>query len=97
MFRQENPDVLMRLHSKALLLGASDFNMSNRKNKRFYVVYKGTKIHFGSKSGQTFLEHKDVKKKQAWLRRHGMIKNKNEEYVILLKESPSFWSHRLLW
>ena len=43
---------------KALELGATDFDISEKKDKRFYVVYNGKKIHFGSKTGKTFIDHK---------------------------------------
>ncbi len=97
MFRQEDPDVLIKLYHVAIITGADKFGISNRKNKRFYVIYRDKVIHFGSKTGQTFIDHHDDAIKQAWIRRHGTIKNKAGNHVILLKTSPSFWSHRLLW
>ena len=51
---------------KALELGATDFDVSEKKDKRFYVVYDGKKIHFGSKTGKTFIDHKDETKKDNW-------------------------------
>lgn len=97
MSRLETPATLMKLFNMSSLLGASDFGISNRKTKRFFVIYKDKKIHFGSKSGQTFMEHGDVLKQKAWVKRHAVIKNKKGQYVILLKESPSYWAYRLLW
>ncbi len=47
---------------KAMALGASDFGISTRKVKRFFVKYDDKIIHFGSKSGQTFYDHKDKMK-----------------------------------
>jgi hypothetical protein len=97
MFRQEDQDVLLKLYRQALVAGADKFGISKRANKRFYVLYRGKVIHFGSKTGQTFVDHGDVSIKQRWIRRHGVIKNKAGEYVILLKTSPSYWSYILLW
>ena len=38
-----------KLEKKALILGASKFGLSDRINKRFYVIYHNKYIHFGSK------------------------------------------------
>jgi hypothetical protein len=82
---------------KALKLGATDFDVSEKKDKRFYVIYNDKKIHFGSKTGKTFIDHKDEIKKNNWYARHSKIKNKDGQYVINLKSSPSYWSAHLLW
>ncbi len=85
------------LHNKALKLGASEFGESKNKNKRFYVIYQGKKINFGSKTGSTFYDHQNKTKKINWYKRHSKIKNKLGETVINNKNSPSFWSANLLW
>ena len=85
----------MSIKQKALKLGASDFGES--KDKRFYVVYNGKKINFGSRTGSAYIDHKDDKKKVAWYARHSKIKNKSGEYVINDKTSSSFWSAKILW
>ena len=85
------------LKNRALKLGASDFGISAQHNKRFYVIYDGKIIHFGSKNGSTYIDHFDDKKQKAWISRHSKIKNKTGDYVINLKTSPSYWSHKLLW
>ena len=46
---------MQALKNKALSLGASEFGGSDRKNKRFYVVYNNKIIHFGSPTAKTFL------------------------------------------
>ena len=86
-----------KLEQKAFKLGASQFGISNRINKRFYVIYKNKNIYFGSKNGNTYIDHHDDEIKKNWIARHSKIKNKKGEYVIKIKESPSFWSHNLLW
>ena len=86
-----------QLRDKAIKLGASDFGESKVKSKRFYVVYDGKKINFGSSVGKTFYDHKDEVKKDAWIARHSKVLNKEGEKVINLKSSPSFWSRMILW
>ena len=78
-------------------LGATEFGNSKRKDKRFYVIFNGKIINFGSKTNNTFIDHGDIKKKESWIARHSKIKNKEGKYVIKLKTSPDFWSYRLLW
>jgi hypothetical protein len=88
---------LISLRNKALSLGATSFDYSDRKNKKYYVVYDGKQIHFGSKEGSTYLDHKDEKKREAWKARHSKIYNKEGQKVITLKTSPSYWSDKILW
>ena len=85
------------LYKKALKLGASHFDNSNLKNKRFYVIYNNQKIHFGSKTGSTFIDHHDPIKRKNWLARHTKIINKEGIPFYKIKTSPSFWSLNLLW
>ena len=87
----------MELKIKALNRGASAFGRSAVKGKRFYVIYKGKRINFGSSTGKTFFDHRDKKKKNAWRARHSKIKNKKGEYVIRLPTSASYWASTLLW
>ena len=85
------------LRAKALSLGATEFGQSNVKGKRFYVIYNGKRINFGSASGKTFIDHHDKKIRDAWRARHMAIQNKQGQLVYKLKTSPSFWSYRILW
>ena len=86
-----------KLQQQSFKLGASQFGISQRINKRFYVIYNDKYIHFGSKNGHTYIDHHDDEIRKNWIARHSRIKNKKGEYVITLKESPSFWSKNLLW
>jgi hypothetical protein len=88
---------MVSLRKRALELGATDFGESKRNGKRYYVVYDGEIIHFGSDRGSTFVDHKDENIKNAWLARHSQIKNRAGEFVINLKTSPAYWSHKILW
>jgi len=45
---------------------------SNRKGKRFVATFSnGEKIHFGQAGGNTYIDHGDIKKRDAYLARHG--------------------------
>ena len=85
-----------RLKRMAMSLGASSLIPSSRKNKRLMVVYRGHKIHFGSKTGRTFIDHNNPYIRRAWYARHSKIVS-NGEYVINNPLSPSYWSARILW
>ena len=89
--------MLEQITNKALNLGATAVGYSRVKNKKYYVEYNDKIINFGSKTGETYLDHKDDKKRAAWVARHSKIKNKNGEYVYKIKESPAYWSFHLLW
>jgi len=86
-----------KLYNEAFKLGASEFGESKNKNKRFYVIYQGKKINFGSKTGSTFIDHKDKTKRKAWYARHSKIKDKSGQLVINNPLSASYWSANLLW
>ena len=85
------------LKQKALNLGATDFGLSKIRNKRYYVIFNNKKIHFGSKTGKTFIDHGNNQIKNAWLARHTKIRNKQGQLVHKLKTSASYWSKVLLW
>jgi hypothetical protein len=85
------------LYIKAKRFRASDFGKSKKKNKRFYVIYDGKIINFGSSIGKTYYDHKDKIKRKAWYARHSKIKDKNNKLVINNPYSPSYWSAKILW
>ena len=85
------------LYNKAIKHGASDFGISHNMNKRYYVIYNERKINFGSKHGHTYIDHRNNDIRRAWIARHSKIKNHNNQYVINLKTSPSYWSKAILW
>jgi hypothetical protein len=88
---------LEELKAKAIELGATDLKESKRAGKRYYVVYEGKRINFGSSSGKTYLDHKDDKKKENWRKRHMQIKNRDGVPFYTIKTSPSYWSYHILW
>ena len=85
-----------QLKEKSIRLGASQFGLSSRKNKRFYVVYNDKIIHFGLKNGQTYFDHQDKKKRAAWTR-HSKIISKDGIAFYKIKTSPEYWSYNILW
>ena len=66
---------------------------SKRKGKRFVIIMPeyNHKHHFGSDVGETYVDHKNDKKKKAWIARHKGDKNWNYPH------SGIFHSRHLLW
>lgn len=85
------------LFNKTIAYGGKEFGLSNRKNKRFYVLYDNKYIHFGAKNGSTFIDHRDIIKRKNWKARHSKIINKNGIPFYKIKTSPEWWSWHLLW
>ena len=48
---------------------------SKRKDKRFMAIIKGKKYHFGLKTGNTYIDHKDKKKRENYIKRHEVREN----------------------
>jgi len=49
------------------------FKASTRKDKRLMVTFSnGIVVHFGSKNGETYIDHKDKLKRSNYLARHGL-------------------------
>ena len=71
--------------------------LSNNKNKRFCVTLDDGKIfHFGSKHGNTYIDHHDKILRANYLKRH--LANKIEHSLISnLIPSPALFSSMLLW
>lgn len=88
---------MSKLYFKALDYGATHFGESTRVNKRFYVLYRGKYIHFGSKFGATYIDHGDEVKRKNWMARHSKIINKDGIPFYKIKTSPEYWSWHLLW
>ena len=65
---------------------------STRKDKRYMLdMGKGMNHHFGSATGQTYIDHQDDAKKRAWIARHQGDKNWDQ------KHSGIYHSRYLLW
>ena len=83
--------------NKAKALGATDVYVSKRKNKKYAVDYNNKKIHFGDVRYDDYLDHKDDKRRENYLKRAKKIKNKKGELTYKDKNSPNFWSTFVLW
>ena len=88
---------LKLLFKKAKSYGATDFGLSETKDKRFYVIYNNKTINFGAKNGSTYFDHKDLNKRMNWRKRHSKIVDKDDDPVYLNKMSPEFWNWHLTW
>lgn len=56
---------------------------------------EGKIIHFGSpEPSQTFLDHGDEKKKEAWIARHSKL---DEDWTYAGRDTAGFWSRHLIW
>jgi hypothetical protein len=53
------------LKQKALNFGATKFGISDKPEKRFFVIYKDKRIDFGSDSRETFFDIKDKQKRNV--------------------------------
>lgn len=66
---------------------------SNRKDKRFTITTPDNKkIHFGSKTGSTYIDHRNAIKRRNYILRHSRL---NEDWNDLY--SAGNYAFRLLW
>lgn len=87
-----------KLSKKAQKLGAETLTYSKRKNNKYMVTLpESKKVHFGSPKYPNYLIHKDEERRDRYLSRATKIKNKQGEFTHNNKESPNFWSTKLLW
>jgi hypothetical protein len=74
-----------------------DIKYSNRKDKRFKVLMDdGEVYHFGLKDGQTYIDHNDINKRDAYVKRH-MASKIEYDLISNVIPSPSLFSIYLLW
>lgn len=88
---------MQKLNEKAYKLGATEFGESSVKGKRFYVIYNGKRINFGSNTNNTFIDHHDPQKRKSWRARHSKIQLKDGRYAHKVPEQAEYWSFRILW
>lgn len=82
---------------RALKLGASDFGKSTRKDKKYFVVYRGKMIHFGHSGYADYTTHKDPERRRRYLARATKIVNGQGELTAKDKTSANFWAIKILW
>ena len=70
---------------------------SSRKGKRLRVYLENNDyFDFGLEGGQTYIDHRDKKKRDNYRRRH--YANDIERYLIeTLTPSPALYSYYILW
>jgi hypothetical protein len=65
---------------------------STAKNKKYTAIFDdGTSTHFGLQGSSTYIDHKDDKKKDAYIARHKVNENWNDP------KSAGYLSYYLLW
>lgn len=74
---------------------------STRKGKKYTAIFcecegksvctKKKKVHFGSAGSQTYLDHRDEKKKENYIARHRASEDWND------RVTPGALSYHLLW
>jgi len=66
--------------------------VSDRQNKKYYIVTDENKeVHFGDSRYEDYTQHKDPKRKEAYLKRHA----ENEDWTDI--NTAGFWSRWYLW
>jgi len=75
---------------------------SDKAGKKGMVFTKGKEgkprlIHFGDANMKDFTQHKDPKRRASYLARSGGIKDKDGKLTKNNKNSPNYWSRRVLW
>ena len=66
---------------------------STKPEKRYQIKVENKTIHFGSKGGSTYIDHKNEKTKQAWIARHKVNENWDKSGL----KTAGFWAKHLLW
>ena len=62
-------------YGRKMIVQISD---SNRKDKRLQAKFDDKTVHFGARGGETFVDHGDQAKKEAW-RRQTLARHKARE------------------
>ena len=75
---------------------------SDKAGKKGMVYVKSSSggvklIHFGDANMKDFTQHKDPKRRASYLARSGGIKDKDGKLTKNNKNSPNYWSRRVLW
>lgn len=68
-----------------------------RKNKKFAVYTPVSIIHFGDKRYKDFTQHRNLKRRAAYLKRAAKIRDKKGNLTINNPYSANFWAARKLW
>lgn len=72
--------------------------ISEKKGKKLRLtLMDGSRIDFGAKGSQTYLEGASEAKKRAFQSRHSKIRLKDGSRAIDMKYSPAWLSWHILW
>ena len=64
---------------------------STKPDKRLKATFENKTVHFGAKSGSTYVDHRDKKTKENWEARH-MVRENWQDY-----DSAGALSKHILW
>lgn len=95
-WKKDSPEY-KRLETNARFRGATQFGLSNRPTKKYFVVYDGKKIHFGSRSYSDYTIHGDKRRRDNYRNRHKGVKLISGRPAYLDKRQPSYWAMWILW
>lgn len=71
--------------------------VSDKPTKRFFDIYKGKRIDFGSESRNTFFDKHDKDKRKNWYARYSTnVDSKTGKKFINEKTNGLYWASRLL-
>ena len=70
--------------------GINDIQISNRKDKKYMIIYNNKKISFGQMGYEDLTHHRD-------LHRAELFKKRNHKWADAEKYSPAWLSYYLLW
>ena len=59
--------------------------------KKYDAIFPDKKVSFGSSDSQDYTTHKDDKRRDSYIKRHGATQSWTE------KEKPQTWARYLLW
>ena len=94
---QENSDQFQKIKKRALFRGASNFGISTKSNKKYYVVYENKEIHFGDINYEDYTIHKNKRRRTNYKLRHKKITLKSGKYAYKDKTQPAYWSFWTIW
>ena len=67
---------------------------SDKKDKKYYIItMTGDRVYFGQAGAEDFTIHKNLNRREAYIRRH----EKNENWTASGINTPGFWSYWYLW
>jgi len=87
-----NPLIAER-NAKTYLGKNAELLLSSRKDKKYMIIHNNRKVHFGGAGYEDFTKHKNVKRRDAYLKRAMGIKGdwKDNKY------SPNNLAINILW